>query len=406
MRRPGLIFPFRFHPFPYDLMKRLVALLVASGLSAVAAYGMSFVHPGALSSKAELDFVKAKISAGIDPWKSEFELVKNSSFAERGPHGLVQVNSTTSDAGIPRDDAAAAYAQALLWYFTDDETYAKRSVAILNAWAGLQGFTAGTEQDRLQAGWNGSVFAEAAEIMRGYPGWTPGQMADFKAMFKRAFYPQLNTASFWNGNVDLTQIDAMMAISVFDDDEAEFQMGLDRLRTRIPAYFYLVSDGPWPKPITGDRGDSQRFWHNPSKWVDGLTQETCRDNGHHAQFGLGSALHSAEVAWHQGVDVYTENQRRLSAAMELMALQFLSGSMQGVGKGDGPTRDRYDAWEVGFNHYHNRAGIALPYTQRLIHEQIRPNAFRVSWNLAYETLTHADLALPHDPDAPSKAVSQ
>ena len=48
-------------------------------------------------------------------------------------------------------------------------------------------------------------------------------------MFKRAFYPQLNTASSWNGNVDLTQIDAMMSIAVFNEDDAEFNEGLRRL---------------------------------------------------------------------------------------------------------------------------------------------------------------------------------
>jgi hypothetical protein len=326
-----------------------------------------------------------------EPWKGEFERIRSSAHATRSPHGLANVNSKGPDARVSRDDATAAYAQALLWYFTEDETYARRSVGILDAWSGLQGFTAGTEQDRLQAGWIGADFAQAAEIMRGYTGWSRRQVGEFQRMFRRAFYPQLDTASFWNGNVDLTQIDAMMAISVFNEDEAEFQAGLVRLKARSRSYFYLTSDGPRPMPVTGDRGNTQKFWYNPAKWIDGLTQETCRDNGHHAQFALGSALHASEAAWHQGVDVYTENQRRYTAAMELMALQFLTGSMLGVSRSDAPTPDRYDTWEVGFNHYHNRAGIALPNTQRLILEQIRPRAERASWNLAFETLTHADL---------------
>ena len=43
-------------------------------------------------------------------------------------------------------------------------------------------------------------------------------------------------------------------------------------------------DGPVPKLIAGDQGNSQKFWFSPSKWIDGLTQKTCRDNGHHAQY--------------------------------------------------------------------------------------------------------------------------
>ncbi len=378
-------------------MKALMSLFVAVGTWGSTAYAMTFVHPGALDSKTDLDFVKAKIKEGAQPWKGEFDLIESSGHAKRAPHGLANINSKNHDAEVSRDDATAAYTQALLWYFTDDAIYARRAVAILNSWADLQAFTAGSDQDRLQAGWIGAVFAPAAEIMRLYPGWTSSEIGNFQAMFKRAFYPQLTTASSWNGNVDLTQIDAMMAISVFNEDEALFHQGLARLEIRSPAYFYLMADDHQPKPIAGDGGDLDRFWSNPTKWVEGLTQETCRDNGHHSQFALGSALHSAEVAWHQGVDMYSDNQERYTAAMELLATQLLTGSMQGVCGNDIPTADRYNTWEVGYNHYHNRAGVALPNTWKLIIEQIRPRASRTDWNLNYETLTHADLPSVHSP---------
>ncbi|NQV35444.1 MAG: alginate lyase family protein [Phycisphaeraceae bacterium] len=355
--------------------------------------GMIFIHPGALNSRAELDFVKARIQAAAQPWKAEFDQMRHSGYATRGPHGLTHINSRSSDASVSLEDAIASYTQALLWYFTEDEVYARRCIAILNSWSNLQGFTHGSDQDRLHAGYVGAVLAPAAEIMRAYPGWTPSDIGLLQAMFKRAFYPQLNTASRWNGNVDLTQIDAMMAISVFNEDETEFNQGLARLKARSPAYFYLVSDGDKPKPIEGDGGNAQQFWSSPAKWIDGLTQETCRDNGRHAQFGLGSALHAAEVAWHQGMDVYSENQERYTAAMELMAFQFLTGSMQGTCTDNTATLHRFGIWEMGYNHYHNRAGVSLPNTRKLIQTQIRPRASRTICNLVYETLTHADL--PH-----------
>jgi hypothetical protein len=373
-------------------MKYLPMLLLVMGLWAVSASSMTFVHPGVLNSKAELDFVKAQIQAEAQPWKGEFEQMRRSGYATRGPHGRANINSRGAGASESREDAIASYTQALLWYFTDDERYAKGAIAILNAWSNLQGFTHGSDQDRLQAGYVGAVFAPAAEIMRGYAGWTPREISEFQDMLKRAFYPQLNTASSWNGNVDLVQIDAMMAIAAFNEDEEEFNMGIARLKARIPAYFYLVSDGETPASIAGDGDNSQHFWSNPSMWVDGLTQETCRDNGNHAQSALGSALHAAEVAWHQGVDVYTENQVRLTAAMELMATQFLTGSMQGTCENDTATSRRFDIWAVGYNHYHNRMGVSLPNTQQLIAEQILPRASRTSNNLVYETLTHSGLS--------------
>ncbi|MBT5803472.1 MAG: hypothetical protein HOI20_17935 [Gemmatimonadetes bacterium] len=347
-----------------------------------------FTHPGALDSQQELDFVKAQIEAGAEPWKSEYDRLVNSTPARWRPHGLSEIDSQGADANTSRDDANAAYAQALLWYYSGDETYAKRSIAILNAWADLQGFTAGSDQDKLQAGWIGAIFAPAAEIMRAYPGWAAEDVEKLQAMFRRAFYPQLDRASSWNGNVDLTQIDAMMAIAVFNEDIELFNAGIERWQKRTHSYFYLESDGEVPA-ISGDGNNVQSFWSKPTAWVDGLTQETCRDNGHHAQFAIGSAIHAAEVAWHQGVDLYTGESERYTATLELMATQLLTGDMQGTCADNTASKSLFDTWEVAYNHYHNRMGIDLPQTRALIETKIRPNAPRAVWNLAYETLTHA-----------------
>lgn len=182
-----------------------------------------------------------------------------------------------------------------------------------------------------QAGWIGSLFGAAADI------------AKVRAMFTLAFYPVLNTASTWNGNVDLHQISAMMAIAVFNEDETEFNLGLTRLASRIPKYFYLTTD---TKP-------SASVWSNPALWVDGLTQETCRDNNHHAQFGLSGAI----------------------GAMELMGLQSSSGDMQGTCTNNVASTDVYDTWEIGYNHYHARKNIAMPNAWKMISEKVRFQLF-------------------------------
>lgn len=46
------------------------SILVASllTLAGPASAAMTFVHPGALDGKADLDFVKAQIQAGNQPW--------------------------------------------------------------------------------------------------------------------------------------------------------------------------------------------------------------------------------------------------------------------------------------------------------------------------------------------------
>jgi hypothetical protein len=192
-----------------------------------------------------------------------------------------------------------------------------------------------------------------------------------------------------------------MNIAVFNEDEDAFNMGLERLEKRNPSYFYLESDGGVPS-INGDGGNIQNFWSNPTLWVDGLTQETCKDNNHHAQFAMASALHAAEVAWNQGVDVYTDNTERYTATMELLATQILSGKMQGTCANNETNVEYIDTWEIGFNHYHNRKGVYLPNTEKLIFEQVRPKGWS-ALNIFYETLTHAG---DYTPTSNSNQLSQ
>jgi hypothetical protein len=170
----------------------------------------------------------------------------------------------------------------------------------------------------------------------------------------------------------------MMSIAVFCDDTTEFNSGIRRLESRTPNYFYLTSDGA--------RSDV-KVWYYPCKWVDGLTQETCRDNGHHTQFAMASALNAAEIAWHQGVDVYGEFQDRYIASMELLADELNTGSMKGVSANNAATADLYDTFEVGYNHYHNRRWISLPNTWKLLTSRVRDKSSS-DWNILYETLTH------------------
>ncbi len=275
-----------------------------------------FVHPSAINNKANIDFIKKQIAKNTQPWLAEFNQLKKSVLLNQKPHVLQTLNSKNNqESADMRDDAIAAYSLALMWVITDKD-YATRAITILNAWSGFKSFTRVSNQDKLQAGWTGGVFASSAELMRAYQGWSQNQISNVQLMFKKAFYSQLVIASSWNDNVDLTQIDTLISIAVFndDDDEEGFNMALTRLAQRNLAYFYLTSDGRGT-PVQGDGGNLDQFWSNPTQWVNGLNQETCRDNGHHSQYALASALHVAEVFWNQGVDVYSENKLRYTAAI-------------------------------------------------------------------------------------------
>lgn len=351
-------------------------------ICAIFAPAQTWIHPGTLSDKAELDFLKSQIAQRKEPWTSHLQrmiLVEGLSEAPT-PEEFIDASAGENS----RDNARRAYGNALAWYLTGNELYAKQAISILNAWSSLKGIQSQDQQKLLHGGWIGALFGPAADMMLRYEKWNAADIQKLRSMFRRAFYPVLITASTWNGNVDLTQIEALLSIAVFNEDGEKFSKGLDRLKARIPKYFYLSTD---PQP-------DSTLWYNPTKWLDGLTQETCRDNNHHAQFALSSAIGAAEIAWHQGVDIYSTYQDRLVKAIELMGMQSSTGNMQGVCKNDITSKDVYDTWEIAYHHYHTRKGIPMPNTERMISQLVRfahngPN----SWNIFYETLTHANLTL-------------
>ncbi|MGP8199905.1 MAG: alginate lyase family protein [Limisphaerales bacterium] len=383
---------------PTKLLAMVIALLAITASTTAS----GFTHPGLLNSKNELDFVKAKIKAGSEPWTSLFNAMKKSPYGSLNwtPHPLTVVNAQSNDASLENNDALAAYTQALLWYYTDNEAYAKKSIEILNAWSSkLTNHVSTDLQKQLAAAWCGSVFPQAGEILRAsYPKWTRGEIQQFSAMLNTAFLPLLALGNpTFNGNWELSMTDALMCIGVFNEDVTTFNRGVFLWRKRVPAYFYLTTDGPTPIRPCGTTslnsdGAIKIYWCNPHQYFDGLCQETLRDFGHHMQAGLASAVNSAEIAFHQGLDLYAENDKRIMAAMEFQAGPLLGKPVPATLFPNGfAVSDLLPTWEIAFNHFHNRRGIALPLTGTLICTKVRHSDFAAMCNLAWKSLTHAEL---------------
>ncbi|WP_433237983.1 hypothetical protein ACQPYK_29975 [Streptosporangium sp. CA-135522] len=192
-----------------------------------------------------------------------------------------------------------------------------------------------------------------------------------------------------NGNWELIMTDAAIGIAVFLDDRTSFDRAVATWRGRLPAYIYLKSDGALPKPPPGGKYDTEaeiiQYWHGQTTFADGLAQETCRDFGH-TGWGLAAAAHVAETARIQGLDLYAEGADRLRHAMGLHAGLQLGEAVPSWLCGGKVTLGLGPTFEVGFNALHNRMGIGMTRTQRLV-EQTRPAG--VSHFLGWETLTHA-----------------
>jgi hypothetical protein len=110
------------------------------------------------------------------------------------------------------------------------------------------------------------------------------------------------------------------------------------------------------------------------------------------QMGLASAINAAEIAYHQSLDLYSENDRRLMDAMEFQAGPLLGKPVSSELFPDGfVASDVLPTWEIAYNHFHNRKGFALPLTETLIRTKVRNSDFTAMCNLAWESITHAEI---------------
>jgi hypothetical protein len=386
-----------------------------------------FVHPGILVDRGQLDFVKAKIAANTAPWITAFTTAKASSFASMTyvAHPVPQLacgGHNTNDVGNGcvngNSDAIAAYTQALLWYYTGEPVYAANAIAILNAWSStLQSLNSDLTtygNVPLVTAWLSEMFPRAAEILRyTNAGWAVADVQKFSAMLTGIFLPRIRAGwPYGAGNWELSMADGTANIGVFTDDLATFTTGVNLWKARVPAYFYLTSDGAFPIAPPGGQyptdNDILALWQNEaaptgsqvivqrSVFRSGREEETCRDFVHMA-LGTASTVNLAETARIQGTDLYTDEQSRITAAFELSATylnEHAAGAMEdntlcGIPMNaileDSPT------WEIGYNEYVNRKGLSLPNSKVMI-ARIRPTGADPSafHQMAWETLTHAE----------------
>ena len=364
-----------------------------------------FVHPGILVDKGMLDFVKAKIAAGAEPWKSALAQASSDSLGSLSytPHPRADVDcgpSSNPDNGCTdeKNDVAAAFTHALLWYHTGDVKHAQVAITIMNAWSStLKEHT--NSNAPLQSAWAAEVFPRAAEIIR-YTGagWSAADVQQFATMLETAYLPEVVDGSTANGNWDTSMIEATMNIAVFLDDAATFQKAVTLWKERTPAYIYLTTDGALPvQPPRDPKSTSalETYWYNPTAFIDGLTQESCRDLPNsgtqgfgHAQYGVAAIINAAETARIQGVDLFSLEQKRITAMLELHSKYLDGASVASLCKTAiaGPTPD--PMWEIGYNAYANVLGQALPQTEKLI-GTIRPTG--ATHHMVWETLTHGDI---------------
>ncbi|MFI6249626.1 alginate lyase family protein [Streptomyces sp. NPDC051016] len=380
------------------LLVAVVALLAGALSWPARAAPSTFAHPGVTVSRAQLDFARTEVLAGAQPWKAAYDQMMASKYADLNrtpaPRATVECGSYSNPnygCTDEREDAIAAYTDALAWYITKDARYAQKAIQIMDAWSAT--ITSHTNSNApLQTGWAGSSWPKAAEIIKYTYTGTWANQARFATMLRNVYLPTVIKGSNSNGNWELTMMEAAVGISVFLEDKTSYDTAMAKFRTRAAAYVYLASDGSVPKTVPSQNLDTTAkivsYWQGQSTFVTGLTQETCRDLTH-TGYGISSISHIAETSRIQGEDLYgTDVGERLRQALGFQAKYQLGTAVPGWLCGGSLTLGLGPVTEVGYNALHNRLGIAMTNTQTLTQNN-RPagtNNLFVAW----ETLTHGD----------------
>ncbi|MFJ8054457.1 alginate lyase family protein [Streptomyces luteogriseus] len=376
----------------------LVAGVLAWPAGAAPSAPAAFAHPGVTVSKGQLDFTRSKVNAGAQPWKGAFDRMMASKYADLNrtprPRAVVECGSYSNpNLGCTdeREDAIAAYTHALAWYITRDERHARKAIELMDAWSAvIRDHT--NSNAPLQTGWAGSSWPRAAEIIKYTYTGTWANSGRFATMLRTVYLPEIINGSNSNGNWELSMMEAAVGISVFLEDKASYDKAMATFRTRTAAYVYLESDGALPKTVPSQNLNTRekivKYWQGQSTFVNGLSQETCRDFTH-TGYGLSAISHVAETSRIQGQDLYgTDVGERLRHGLGFHAKYQLGAGAENWLCGGSLKLGLGPVTEVGHNALANRLGHAMTNTGTLT-QQGRPagsNNLFVAW----ETLTHGD----------------
>ena len=161
-------------------------------LICIVSFGQEFVHPGMLHTTSDLEFMKAKVLAGEEPWKEAWNQLKSSEIASLNykptPFKVVD-NGPYNKPDNGGKEFAAAYTMALQWYVEGDKAYAEKAIEIFNAWA--QTLESVVNHNRqLKVGTAGIKYLNAAEIIKHtYKGWNAKDRKAFEDMVINVWYP-------------------------------------------------------------------------------------------------------------------------------------------------------------------------------------------------------------------------
>lgn len=142
----------------------------------------AFAHPGLLHSQADFNRMRQMVNAGTQPVLDGWNQLMNSPLSEAGwtPRATSTIirGGTGDNVALLYNDTARAYQNALRWKISGSTAHGDTARDILNAWSSTLTAVSGNADRYLASGLYGYELANAAELMRDYPGFNLTQMQD------------------------------------------------------------------------------------------------------------------------------------------------------------------------------------------------------------------------------------
>lgn len=314
-----------------------------------------FRHPGGLHTQADFDRIRQLMASGHIRTKQAYNVLKNAAYAQ--PTASTSPVATIVRGGGNGENymnaargATIAYQNALRWKIEDNVACAKHAVDVLMRWARTTKDIGGDSNYALAAGLYGYQFAQAAELMRDYEGWSATDFETFRQWMLSVWYPKAigflrgrngtweNAGKWWRApghywsNWGLCNALCVASIGVLCDDVYIYNQGMSYFKYDQVGTFRMQRTD---NPIKND-GLTEFLGNLVVTTVDspletaaygqlGQMNESGRDTGHSAM-ALGLAVDLAKLGWNQGDDLFSYMDHRLAAGIEYVAAQTQSVS--------------------------------------------------------------------------------
>ncbi|MCD8318567.1 MAG: alginate lyase family protein [Paraprevotella sp.] len=153
-----------------------------------------FKHPGGLHTQADFDRIRKQLDERNTKVTAAYNILQNAEYAQsncatwpvvtiiRG--GGVGENYINAARG-----ATIAYQNGLRWQIDGSREHAQHAVDVLMSWARTTTGIGGDSNYALAAGLYGYEFAQAAELVRDYDGWSKEDFEEFKRWMMNVWYP-------------------------------------------------------------------------------------------------------------------------------------------------------------------------------------------------------------------------